>query len=98
MLVLLAVPQVAVRSNQEEMTDTLKHARQLQVATQMMALDGLSLAGDQVVWTSMEEGKGKSRAISLKTYFDAITREGYLSEPELRKILTAPGRGPGGEG
>jgi prepilin-type N-terminal cleavage/methylation domain-containing protein len=93
-LATLAVPAVQNALVTGQMTGTLSNARQLHLATQTMSLDTFSAGGDGMEWTSTNSG-GSPTAASLNTYFTALTTNNYLSEKDLKKLLTAPGKGPG---
>jgi len=93
-LATLAVPAVQNALVQGQMTGTLSNARQLHLATQTMSLDTFSAGGDGMEWTSTNNN-GTTTPASISTYFGALTNNNYLTESDLKKLTTAPGRGPG---
>jgi prepilin-type N-terminal cleavage/methylation domain-containing protein len=96
-LATLAVPAVNNALVTGQMTQTLNNGRQLQVLTQQMSLDNFT-AGEGIQWTA-DTSNGQTNGISLATYFSALTtNNAYLSPQELKKLLTAPGKTPGGTG
>jgi prepilin-type N-terminal cleavage/methylation domain-containing protein len=93
-LVWMAIPKVEIGLATSPMTGALSHARQLQMVTQQMSLDNFN-AGTGIQWTTQRAG-GKDVTVSLAEYFSALTNNGpYLTEKELRKLLTMDGKGPG---
>ncbi len=88
------MPVVQIALKQGQMAGTLSNARQIHLATQAMSLDTMNAAGDHMDWTSINSN-GTTTAASVSTYFDALIKNNYLSEQELRKLVTAPGKGPG---
>lgn len=94
-LATLAVPAVNNALVQGQMTGTLNNARQLQIATQQMALDTAN-TGEGLSWTSTNNSTGGGTTpVGLSVYFNTLTENNYLSVADLRKILTAPGVSPG---
>ncbi len=93
-LATLAIPAVQNALVQGQMTGTLNNARQMHLATQTMSLDTFAAGGEGLEWTSTNSG-GATTAASLSTYFTALTTNNYLSSNDLKKLLTAPGKGPG---
>ncbi len=93
-LATLAVPAVQNALVQGQMTGTLSNARQLHLATQTMSLDTFSAGGDGLEWTS-QNNNGTTTPASVQTYFQALTNNNYLTEADLKKLTTAPGKGPG---
>jgi hypothetical protein len=67
----------------------------MHLATQTMALDTFNAGGEGLDWTMQSSGNGNPTAASLNTYFTALTTNNYLSQADLKKLLTAPGKGPG---
>jgi hypothetical protein len=47
------------------------------------------------MWTAKDKAP---TSISLATFLGALTKDGYMTDGDLRKVLTAPGVGPGKEG
>jgi prepilin-type N-terminal cleavage/methylation domain-containing protein len=91
-LITIAVPNIETGGKRSKMTETLANARSLQQATQMMALDSAQ-SGEGLRWTSQVKD-GKSTPVSLAQYLDALTQGGYMTESDLRKVLSAPGKTP----
>lgn len=90
----LSVPRISGGPVSGVMTGTLNNARQLQIATQMMTLDTAAASGNGMDWTMMKSN-GKSTPVTLASYFHVLVEKNYLSETDLRKLLTTPGRNPG---
>lgn len=95
-LATLAVPAVNNALVQGQMTQTLNNARQLHLATQMMSLDTFNAGGDGLQWTSSVSEQGDIQKASLSEYFDALTNNNYLTQTDLRKLMSAPGKQPTG--
>lgn len=93
-LATLAVPAVQNALVQGQMTGTLSNARQLHLATQNMSLDTFTAGGDGLNWTTTNNGDGTSTPVSLQVYFDALTNNNYLTQADLKKLLSAPGKTP----
>jgi prepilin-type N-terminal cleavage/methylation domain-containing protein len=93
-LATLAVPAVNSALVKGQMTGTLSNARQIHLATQTMSLDTFGAGGDGMEWTTMNTS-GTPAPASVQQYFEALTTNNYLSERDLKKLLTAPGKGPG---
>lgn len=91
-LITIAVPNLERGIRQTNLTETLANARSLQQATQMMTLDSKQ-SGDGLQWTVVVKD-GEVTPASLSQYFGALTKDGYLTNSDLRKILSAPGRTP----
>jgi len=81
----LAIPAVTGALTRGQLTQTLNNARQLQVATQTMAMDSFT-AGDGPGWPGDSEG-----GASWQTFCTDLTNGKYLSPSDLLKIVTAPG-------
>lgn len=93
-LVWMAIPITTPREPVGKMTQALSNARQLHLVTQQMTLDNLN-AGQGIQWTTKDVG-GKSMPVSLAEYFGALTNNSaYLTDKDLRKLLTVDGKGPG---
>jgi len=92
---LLILSQLSDRNRMAfaQMTGTLSNARQLHLATQTMTIDTKDAKGEGMEWT-MLASHGKVTPVSLAAYFDALTKDNYLSKSDLRKLTTAPGIGP----
>jgi prepilin-type N-terminal cleavage/methylation domain-containing protein len=92
----LLMPQMSrtVCGGSGQMTSILANARSLQIATTMMSLDTENSGGNGMDGTMLST-KGKTTPVSLAAYFDALVKNNYLTMPELKKLLTAPGIGPG---
>ncbi len=89
----LAIPAVTGALTRGQMVQTLNNARQLQLATQTMSLDTFT-SGNGMAWTFDDTGA----PADLSTFFLNLTRDNYLTENDLNKLLTAPGIGPGASG
>ena len=76
------------------MTGTLSNARQMHLATQTMSLDTINAGGDGMEWTSTNNA-GSTQPATVSQYFQALTNNNYLTEQDLKKLVTAPGKGPG---
>jgi prepilin-type N-terminal cleavage/methylation domain-containing protein len=85
----LAIPAVTGALTRGQMVQTLNNARQLQIATQTMSLDSFT-SGNGAQWTFKD-----GAPLGLTAFFTELTRDNYLSENDLNKLLTAPGIGPG---
>jgi prepilin-type N-terminal cleavage/methylation domain-containing protein len=94
-LIYMSIPQGTFCGPRGQMTGTLSNARQLHLATQTMALDTFSAGGNGMDWT-MQASRGRTSAVPLAAYFDALTKNNYLTKSDLNKLLTAPGIGPKG--
>lgn len=79
----LAVPAVTGALTRGQLTGSLNNARQLQLATQTMALDAFT-SGEGAGWP------GDSKA-TWATFCTDLKDGKYLSEADLRKIASAPG-------
>jgi prepilin-type N-terminal cleavage/methylation domain-containing protein len=93
-LATLAVPAVFGVMIKGQLIGTLSNARQLHLATQTMSLDTFNAGGDGMEWTYTSTS-GTPTPASVQEYFDALTSNNYLSKQDLKKLLTAPGKGPG---
>lgn len=83
----LAIPAVTGALTRGQLLQTLNNARQLQIATQTMSLDTFT-TGEGLSWTTGEDG---TSPVDLTTYFTRLTQDNYLTEADLRKLLSAPG-------
>lgn len=92
-LITIAVPNIGTALDKARMTETLANARSLQQATQMMTLDNQQV-GEGIQWTSVVDSTGNESPVSLQNYFAALTNDGYMTQSELRKVLSAPGKTP----
>lgn len=93
-LITIAVPNIATALTRAKMTETLANARSLQQATQMMTLDSQS-TGDGIQWTSkIEPGATSAGPVTLNAFFTSMTADGYMTQSDLRKVLSAPGKSP----
>jgi len=79
----LAVPAVTGALSRGQLTGSLNNARQLQLATQTMALDAFT-SGEGAGWP----GDGDA---DWSTFCQNLTEGKYLTEADLRKIASAPG-------
>lgn len=84
----LAIPAVTGALTRGQMTQTLNNARQLHLQTQSMSID-TSTTGEGWSWTYNGTNPG-----TVKTYCEALVSNKYLTDPEIRKIMTAPGVTP----
>lgn len=84
-LAALAIPQVAGALTRGQLTQTLNNARQLQIATQTMAMDSFT-TGDGPGWPGDSEGGGDWGA-----YCNNLTNGRYLTASDLLKLVTAAG-------
>jgi prepilin-type N-terminal cleavage/methylation domain-containing protein len=96
LLVLTLLPGISRRSERYSPTQTLSNARQLQVITQQMSLDQYAAGGDGIEWTSVKSD-GEIRPAPLATYFETLGNGNYLSDQDLKRLLTGPGIGPGND-
>ena len=79
----LAVPAVTGALTRGQLTGSLNNARQLQLATQTMALDAFT-SGEGAGWPGdNDEG--------WDTFCQNLVDGKYLTEADLRKIASAPG-------
>ncbi len=79
----LAIPAVTGALTRGQLTSTLNNARQLQIATQTMAMDSFT-SGEGPGWPGdNEDGWG--------AYCQNLVDGKYLTESDVRKIVTAPG-------
>ncbi len=87
----LAIPAVTGALVKGQLVQTMNNGRQLQLATQMMTLDTINAGGDGLEWTSSNQN-GTATPVGLGVYFAALTNNNYLTEADLRKVLSAPGK------
>ncbi len=80
----LAVPAVTGALTRGQLTGSLNNARQLQLATQTMALDAFT-SGEGAGWPGDGDGSG------WDTFCQDLVDGRYLTEADLRKIASAPG-------
>lgn len=66
------------------MTQTLSHMKQLQMATQMMALDGMEREDTNLGWPGDTDG-------TFSNWTAQLLKGKYLTESDLCKLLSAPG-------
>jgi len=81
----LAIPAVTGALTRGQMTGVLNNARQLQIATQTMALDAFT-TGEGPGWPG---DPGNSQG--WEGFCSSLQQGKYLSWADLRKIATAPG-------
>jgi prepilin-type N-terminal cleavage/methylation domain-containing protein len=93
-LATLIAPALKKAMDGGHMTQTLNNARQLQLATQTMTSETLQ-AGQGVEWTSVNDPSGTARAATVSEYFDALLANNGISKNDLKRLLSAPGKGPG---
>lgn len=61
----------------------------------MLTLDTMASKEDGIQWTMWAAAGKAPVSIPLATFLGALTKDGYLTEADLRKVLTAPDIGPG---
>jgi prepilin-type N-terminal cleavage/methylation domain-containing protein len=81
----LAIPAVAGALTKGQLTQTLNNARQLQLATQTMAMDSFT-TGDGAGWPGDSEG-----GASWQTFCNDLTNGRYLTASDILKLVTAGG-------
>jgi len=81
----LAIPAVTGALTRGQLTQTLNNARQLQLATQTMALDSFT-TGEGAGWPGDMQG-----GASWQAFCNNLTNGKYLTAPELLKLVSAPG-------
>jgi len=79
----LAIPAVTGALTRGQLTSSLNNARQLQIATQTMAMDAFT-SGEGPGWPG-------DNGDSWGAFCQNLTQGKYLTESDLRKIVTAPG-------
>jgi prepilin-type N-terminal cleavage/methylation domain-containing protein len=84
-LAALAIPQVAGALTRGQLTQTLNNARQLQIATQTMAMDSFT-TGDGPGWPGDSQGSA-----SWQTFCTDLTNGRYLTSSDILKLVTAAG-------
>jgi prepilin-type N-terminal cleavage/methylation domain-containing protein len=84
-LAALAIPQVAGALTKGQLTQTLNNARQLQMATQTMAMDSFT-TGDGPGWPGDAQGGG-----NWEVFCNDLTNGRYLTSSDLLKLVGAPG-------
>jgi prepilin-type N-terminal cleavage/methylation domain-containing protein len=80
----LAIPAVTGALTRGQLTQSLNNSRQLQMATQTMAIDSVT-AGDGPGWPGDADG------ISWGEFCTSLTNGRYLSAADLKKLVSAPG-------
>ena len=85
LLASLAIPAVTGALTRGQMTQTLNNARQLHLQTQTMSIDSTT-TGTGWSWTFNGTNAG-----TVSSFLQALVTDKYLTDTELRKILTAPG-------
>lgn len=81
----LAIPAVTGALTRGQLTQTLNNARQLQLATQTMALDSFT-TGEGPGWPGDMQG-----GANWQTFCNDLTNGKYLTGPEFLKLVSAPG-------
>ncbi len=84
----LSIPAVTGALTKGQMTQTLNNARQLHLQTQNMTID-TTTTGEGWSWTYQGTNPG-----SIAGFLAALVEDKYLTESEIRKIMTAPGVTP----
>jgi len=79
----LAIPAVTGALTRGQLTSSLNNARQLQIATQTMAMDAFT-SGEGPGWPGDNED-------AWGAFCQNLVDGKYLTEADLRKIVTAPG-------
>jgi len=79
----LAIPAVTGALTRGQLTSSLNNARQLQIATQTMAMDAFT-SGEGPGWPG-------DNGDAWGAYCQNLVDGKYLTEADLRKIVTAPG-------
>lgn len=79
----LAIPAVTGALTRGQLTGTLNNARQLQIATQTMAMDAFT-TGDGPGWPGDNND-------SWGAFCQNLVDGRYLTESDIRKIVSAPG-------
>jgi len=83
-LAALALPAVTGALTRGQLTQSLNNARQLQLATQTMAIDSFT-AGDGPGWP------GDSDGVDWGSFCTSLVDGRYLTANDLKKIVSAPG-------
>lgn len=83
-LAALALPAITSALVKGQMTQTLSNMKQLHLATQSMALDGVTTGDTNLAWP------GSQASVSWATWAGAIVPS-YLSQNDFSKLLSAPG-------
>ena len=79
------LPQLVVPSlTKGQMTQTLSNMKQLHLATQQMALDGIAEGNTNLGWPGDTGG-------SFSNWARLLVQSNYLSMRDLNKLLSAPG-------
>lgn len=68
-----------------QMTQSLSNMKQLHLATQIMALDGVTTANSSLGWPGDRGG-------TFSQWATTLVRSNYLTTNDLCKLLSAPGR------
>lgn len=90
-LAALALPSITGALKRGQMTQTMSNLRQLQLATQTMSLDSFT-SGDGPSWTTTNSSSGVPTAVGFTVWVGNITNGKYLTDQDLRKLLSAPGK------
>ena len=94
-LVIFAIPTVSSGPSCSLLTGTLNNARQLHLAIQTMTLDTFNSGGNGIEWTSIVSKGKATKPATVAELFHALIDNNYLSKNDLKKLITAPGKGPG---
>lgn len=81
---LVVIPPVRDAMMKGKISSVLSNMRQLQIAAQTMAADGVSSGDKRLGWPGNMGG-------SFSRWTGELLRGGYLSEKDLRKYLSVPG-------
>jgi type II secretory pathway pseudopilin PulG len=83
-LAVLVLPALTYRGCGGPMTSTLSNLKQLHLATQSMAIDGIAMSNSKLQWPGDREG-------TYSAWVDTIV-PAYLSTSDFCKLSTAPGK------
>ena len=85
-LAALALPAISGALVRGQMTQTLSNMRQLHLATQQMALDGLTTGDSELAWP------GDIEAPDFDTWAKDLIDGAYLTTKDFAKLVSAPGK------
>lgn len=90
-LIALALPALQPTCGGNKGVQVLSNARQLHLATQQMALDGMTTGDTNLGWPGDTGG-------TFSNWAHQLTAENYLTTNDFRKLMSAPGVLPRPEG
>jgi len=93
-LIALVTPAVQGVLERGKMTQTLNNARQLTLVAQIAAAESFAAGSGMDYTYNMEDGSHTS----FEGFQDYLLTNNYVDEGDLRRMLTAPGRSPSGDG